>query len=328
MKSIRVYTHPNIAICKYWGKRNTELLLPTKSSISIGLSALFTDTTVSISSEPRDIIRLNGVEASAKEARAIHSFLAMCRNEYQLNTTLKIESCNSFPHSAGMASSASGFAALAVALNRLLCWKLNNKKVSILARRGSGSACRSVLSGFVHWSKGERLDGLDSYARQVVPTDYWPELRIITVIVSTAAKNISSRDGMQISMATSPCYDAWIEKSERNIPILIDGIHQKNLHQVGHMMQDEWRDWVQVLETSSPRLTYFTSGTYSVIEAIKTLQVSGIACYYTTDAGPNVHMLCLDESVEQVSRTIRALPGVRDIIISCAANNSIIEELS
>jgi len=160
----------NIALVKYWGKRDEKLILPQNSNISVTLQGLFTTTTVEFDSKhPKDVFILGGIEQSGEEAQRVLETLEMIRGLGGIKLKAKVESVNSFPTAAGLASSASGAAALALAASSAAGLKLSSRDLSIIARRNSGSGSRSVEGGFVEWEKGERADGQDSYGKQLYP---------------------------------------------------------------------------------------------------------------------------------------------------------------
>lgn len=326
--SVTVLTCANIALCKYWGKRDQSLMLPTKSSLSLSLASLKTQSSVSLHDGPHDIIIIDDKNASEKEAQPIKLFLETFRREYSTIGSIRLVSYNTFAHSAGMASSASGFSALAIGLNQLFNLGFTQRQLALLARRGSGSACRSIYGGFVYWQKGIRDDGLDSFAQQIAPASHWPELRFISVVVSTAVKKISSRAGMQLSVNTSTYYQSWVAQSERHIPLFIEAIKNKNFTLLGELTEAEWTSWTQVLTTTVPALSYLMPESESVIETVKYLRSTGLSCYYTTDAGPNVHILCLQKDVAMINSIIRQLAGVKDTIVSPLAEDPLIIEAS
>jgi len=187
----------NIALVKYWGKRDERLILPQNSSISMTLDGLNTITTVEFDKKyDRDIFILGDREfKEGKEFEKVVKHLDLIREISRIQGKAKIMSKNNFPTAAGLASSASGFAALSLAGSKAAGMDLGVEKLSILARRsGSGSASRSCQSGFIEWLRGKKPDGSDSYAIQIAPSKYWPEFRMIVVIVSTTAKkNIKYR---------------------------------------------------------------------------------------------------------------------------------------
>lgn len=314
--TIITHAYANIALIKYWGKRDEQLLLPTKSSLSLTLPQLKTTTRITRSVRPfetlrssgrtggRDVITLNGKLANAKAHKQITNFLDYFRNTYKISDHFLIESENSFPTAAGLASSASGFATLAKGLNQLYSLNLSHTQLSILARQGSGSACRSMYDGFVLWHKGERADGADSYAEQLFDAQHWPKLCMLVVVVTDTPKKISSRIGMQQTVATSPDYENWIKKSELRIPLMIDAIKNKNFEMVGTLAEQDCIDMHYCMRTTTQPLNYWTKQTVALINLVKHLRINGTPCYYTIDAGPNVKVLCLKKDIQKIQKFI------------------------
>ena len=201
----------NIALIKYWGKRDENLFLPMNSSLSITLDRFYTVTTVEFQEKlEKDQFFLNGKPASDKEANNVYSFLDKIRNRFSVNLHAIVSSENKVPTAAGFASSASGFAALAAAATKALKLDIEERELSILARQGSGSACRSVYGGFVEWQKGKREDGKDSFAIQLLPENQW-QLSILSVMVNSKEKKVSSREAMKRTVEKSPFYLGWLQ---------------------------------------------------------------------------------------------------------------------
>ncbi|RMF54452.1 MAG: diphosphomevalonate decarboxylase, partial [Calditrichaeota bacterium] len=209
--------HANIALVKYWGKRDIKLNLPAVGSISMTLRDLFTQSSIFFSEEfSEDILILNGQPAGEVERRRVSSFLDIFRDLSGVRMCAKVESHNNFPTGAGLASSASGFAALTIAASAALGLELSSEKLSILARQGSGSAARSIYGGFVEMKKGELPDGSDAYAIQLYDENYW-NLDMLILITSEEEKEISSTRGMKLTAETSPYYSAWVQSSEDDL---------------------------------------------------------------------------------------------------------------
>ncbi|MCK4517314.1 diphosphomevalonate decarboxylase [Candidatus Babeliales bacterium] len=325
MKTVTSAANANIALIKYWGKRDTELNLPTKSSLSISMPDLITTTSVSVSrpgyavplryTSQGDALRASGTNSmparlecfvehfNAKQNVSrdpnITRFLDIFRKKFGVTDHFLIETENSFPTAAGLASSASGFAALTKALDKLYDLKLSPKELSILARQGSGSACRSIQDGFVLWQKGEEADGSDSYAEQVFDENYWPKFCVIPVIIDKNKKAVSSRVGMQQTVATSPTYARWLEESEARIKPMIEAIKNRDIKTVGQLAEQDCLEMHACMQNSSPKLNYWKPETLVVMEKVKELRSSGIPCYFTIDAGPNVKVLTLEKFREQ-----------------------------
>jgi diphosphomevalonate decarboxylase len=281
----------NIALCKYWGKRNAELNLPINSSLSVSLGHLGTKTIIS-QNDSVDEIFLNGeqLDPSVKFAARLKNYLDLFR---PLNFFFKIDTKNNFPTAAGLASSASGYAATAMALNDFFGWRLDGKKLSILARLGSGSASRSVYNGFVEWFRGESKDGLDSFAEQMPQT--WPELRLAVVTVSSASKPIGSTEGMKKTVETSTLYKAWPEKAKRDIELIHQAIQQKDFQQLGATAESNALAMHATMIDTQPSVLYWLPETVATFHKIWQLRQDGVHLYFTIDAGPNVKILFLEK---------------------------------
>ncbi|MFY0579089.1 diphosphomevalonate decarboxylase [Cystobacter fuscus] len=211
--------HPNLALVKYWGKRDDALILPHQSSLSLTLSPLSVRTTVAFGVGNADAVELNGYVAKGSERDRVLRVLDTVRAEAKERSLgpARMVSRGDFPASAGSASSAAGFAALAVAARAAAGLPADPRASSLLARLGSGSACRSVQGGLCEWMRGERPDGSDSYAVQRFDEKHWPELRMVVAIVSRDEKEVKSRDGMKNAVETSPYYPAWVKDAEAEV---------------------------------------------------------------------------------------------------------------
>ena len=298
MEKITVQACANIALIKYWGKRDEDLFLPTKSSLSISLPNLQTTTSIqdNTANNCDDIIINNKSVSSSVYSKTI-SFLDKFRKLYNIKNYFKINTQNNFATAAGLASSSSGLAALSLALDKFCKLNLSKQELSILARQGSGSACRSIYDGFVLWHKGVSPDGSDSYAQQLFDQNYWPEFKIFTAVVSDKQKPISSRIAMQQTIKTSSYYNDWLIESEARIPKMIEAIKKRDFHTVGMLAQEDCLGMHKAMQLSKPSINYWLPETLEVINKIKDLQQSGVNCYFTIDAGPNVKVICLDRDL-------------------------------
>ncbi len=297
-----VIAHPNIALIKYWGKKDNNLFTPTKNSISYTLPYLSTTTQITLSQTNQDNIKINNVK---QEAPSVIAFLNRFRDLFCIQEYFIVNTTNNFPTSAGVASSSSGFAALAKGLNALFDLKLSEKELSIVARQGSGSACRSIYNGFTIWHKGNNNDGLDSYAEQLFDEHHWPEFSMFVVLLSDQAKKISSRVGMQQTVNTCPHYQNWLTKSENRIPAMINGIKQKDLRMVGSLAEQDCLDMHYCMQTSKPVINYWTNRTKQITELITQMRNANILCYFTIDAGPNVKVMCLEQDKKTIVAEIK-----------------------
>ncbi len=294
----------NIALIKYFGKRREKFNLPLTSSLSISLDA-YTRTTLTLSDMINDNIILNGSELCPESSffKRVCQFLDPFRPK---GLRFHIETYNDLPTGAGLASSASGFAALVLALNDLFGWGLPLKDISILARIGSGSACRSIFNGFVLWNKGRLVDGMDSYAHSIAPA--WPDLRLGVVVVNKNEKHTSSRDGMNHTIATSPFVEGWCKVVDQDLKNIQMAIHQHHFESLGQISEYNAIGMHTMIMSSRPFYTYFQNKTWDTFDKVRSLRESGIPCYATIDAGPNVKIMFLKDN-EDILKS--EFPGIQ-----------------
>ncbi|MEC7988043.1 MAG: diphosphomevalonate decarboxylase [Myxococcota bacterium] len=292
----RAIAHPNIALIKYWGKRNISLNLPAVSSLSLTLDQFQTETLVEWGSE-RDRLFLNGSEIQSNEAKRAFQFLDRLDPD---RPPCRIVSHNNFPTAAGLASSSSAFAALALAASKASGQSHTETELSILARQGSGSAARSLSGGWVVWNRGIQPNGQDSYGRCIAPPDHW-DVRMLVAVVSAGRKSVGSTQGMIRSKETSPFYQNWVDTSEKDVQEAIQAVQKKDLHQLGALMEHSTIKMHAVMMTSRPTIRYWKPQSLAIIEAVEALRNRGIPCYQTMDAGPNVKILCSAEHAEEIA---------------------------
>ena len=305
---------PNIALVKYWGLRDREQGLPYNSSLSVTLDRLRSRTTVRFDPDLKDdSVELNGAPAGGGPREAVVRFLERVRLRAGVPFAAEVRSRNNFPTASGMASSASGFAALAGATTAALGLSLSGRELSQLARLGSGSASRSVFGGFVEWRAGTRPDGEDCYARPIFGPDHWPALLDLVVIVKGApTKQVRSEDAMQTSVATSPGYrrrQAEIPARIRKIRAALAGRDARRLFPLIMEECDSFRD---VCETTRPSLDYLTTTSRAILGEVRALnrEAGRPVAGYTHDAGAHVHVFTLARDAAKVRRRMAALPGV------------------
>lgn len=287
----------NIALCKYWGKRNDELNLPINSSLSVSLGHLGTGTVVS-RAEKTDAVILNGerLTGDAQFAKRLTAYLDLFRPSPDFFFQVQTE--NNFPTAAGLASSASGYAALTLALDDFFGWRLERQKLSILARLGSGSAARSVYTGFVEWRRGEREDGLDSVAEPL--PEKWPELRLAVATVSTGAKPVGSTEGMKRTVETSALYKSWPEKAARDLELIRRAIQARDFPLLGETAESNALAMHATMIDTRPSVLYWLPETIEAFRTVWTLRQAGVAAYFTIDAGPNVKILFLEHELPAI----------------------------
>ncbi|MBN1501987.1 diphosphomevalonate decarboxylase [Candidatus Woesearchaeota archaeon] len=310
----------NIALVKYWGKRDQTLVLPQNSSISMVTDGLYAHTTVEFDSKyNRDIFSLNGKNIDTKSKgyeEYVGKFLKIVRKLSANKKHVRIQSSNNFPTAAGLASSAAGFAALTAATNKAFALGLNKRELSILARQGSGSACRSIHSGFVEWRRGGKMDGSDSYAEQIADAKYWPEFRMIFCITTKKEKKIKSRAGMAQTVATSAMYKCWLDAIVEDLKNVRQGIIQKSFSLVGKTAEHNCLKMHSLMLTTKPPIIYWNEFTIRIINKIIELRENGLECYFTIDAGPQVKIICLESNIPKIVRKVQEITGIEDIIIT------------
>lgn len=312
-----VMANANIALVKYWGKRDKDLMLPFNSSISMTLDGLSTITTVEFDEKyDEDIFVLGGKELKQGEAfKKVSRHLDLVRKKFGVKEKAKVLSKNNFPTKTGLASSASGFAALSLAASKAAGGDLDSKELSILARRGSGSATRSCVGGFVEWFKGKKDDGSDSFATQIAPPEHWPEFRMITTIVSRTEKKVSSRAGMAKTVDTSPFYEAWLDTVDEDMERVKKGILKKDFTLVGSTAEFNCLKMHATMITTKPSIIYWINTTLDLIHSVLSWREEGLGCYFTIDAGPQVKVICLEKDVPDLVRRLQSIEGVKRTIV-------------
>ncbi len=295
-------SHPNIALIKYWGKRDTKLNLPAVPSLSLTLSQFHTTTSVTWGSN-KDLFCLNNIEQSNTQSEKVFQFLDLLTPNRPPCTVV---SENNFPTAAGLASSASAFSALAMAASVAADLQLSTTALSVLARQGSGSASRSLWEGWVEWKMGKKLDGTDSHGIPIAPRDHW-DVRMVMAVISSQQKPISSRAAMLQTQSTSPMYDAWCNTAQTDVDIAKKAIMEKNLERLGRQMEHSTLKMFSTMFTTQPSVRYWKPQTLAVVEAVEQLRNAGIPCWYTMDAGPNVKILCHAKDAKQIASAIRPI---------------------
>jgi diphosphomevalonate decarboxylase len=283
----RAFAPSNIALCKYWGKRNVELNLPVNSSLSVSLGRLGTETFISQADQDQVWLNDDLVTLSAPFAQRLFRFLDLFRPADDFKFTIRTK--NNIPTAAGLASSASGYAALVLALNEFGGWDLELRELSILARLGSGSASRSLFHGFVEWHRGEAVDGFDSYAEQI--DVQWPDLRIAVLSVSQEKKAVGSTEGMNRTVETSALYKSWPQQAERDFKMIREAIADQDFSKLGAVAESNALAMHATMVAADPPLLYWLPETVELFRKIWDLRSDGLPVYFTIDAGPNVKVL-------------------------------------
>ncbi|EPJ44563.1 MAG: diphosphomevalonate decarboxylase [Osedax symbiont Rs1] len=284
----------NIALCKYWGKRDLELNLPVNSSLSISLAHLGSRTTISHSTSGVDQVKLNNkvLPLDSVFSGKVLAFVKLFRRQQQV--PLLIDTHNNIPTAAGLASSASGFAALMLALDDFFNLHLDKQVLSAFARMGSGSASRSIFSGFVRWDMGSAADGMDSCA--VALSQQWHTLRIGLIKVASSQKPVDSSSGMNRTIASSKLYSSWPEQAAEDLFTIENAIDSQDFDALGCCAEQNAMSMHATMLSAWPPLVYWLPESLAVMQQVWRLRAAGIAVYFTMDAGPNLKLLFEAES--------------------------------
>ncbi len=302
---------PNIAFLKYWGNRDERLRLPVNGSISMNLAGLHARTTVHFGDGMEaDALSINGKEISGGGLQRVSAILDEVRTAAGFHLRGEIRSESNFPTGAGIASSAAAFAALAVAATKAAGLDWSEAQLSRLARHGSGSACRSIPSGFVEWVMGTGDD--DSFAHSIADPEHWA-LTDCVAVVSTGHKAIGSTEGHGLA-PTSPLQVARVQDANRRLEICRLSILARDFDGFGAIIEQDSNIMHAVMMTSNPALFYWQPATLTVMNAVREWRAAGIPAAYTIDAGPNVHVLCPQEHAATITAKLRDLPGVLDVL--------------
>ncbi|MEO5813491.1 MAG: diphosphomevalonate decarboxylase [Rhodanobacter sp.] len=307
---------PNIALVKYWGKRDAVLNLPASGSLSITLDSLWTRTRVAF--EPallRDELLLDGAEHPPALIR-VSACLDLLRARAGSALHARVDTSNNFPTGAGLASSASGFAALVLAGSTALGLMLDRRELSILARRGSGSAARSIFGGFVGMAAGTRADGQDAFATALLDAAQWP-LSVVVAVTSRHTKAVGSGAGMERSRRTSPFHEAWLTGAEADLASARHALEQRDFAELAAVSEHSCMKMHAVMLASRPALLYWNGATVECVHAIRALRErDGIPVFFTIDAGPQVKAVCLPSVARQVAAALGAVAGVEQVLTS------------
>ncbi|MFA6214079.1 MAG: diphosphomevalonate decarboxylase [Candidatus Micrarchaeia archaeon] len=315
---------PNIAVVKYWGKRDPKLNLPYNGSVSVTMDeTVSTRTTVEFGASLRhDVLSLNGKMARADETARASRVLDAVRQASGIKLRARIASENNFPTAAGIASSASGFAALACAAADAAGLQAGGRQLSLFARMGSGSACRSVIGGFAEWKKGSRQDGSDSYAVQIAPASHWPSLRNVIAITDAGRKLVGSDMGMQLTVSGSALYRERLRKMPKLIMDMKRAIRSRSLPSFLSLAMRESSNMHAVMLDSQPPIIYLNDISREIMRQVHAFNESqgGVCAGYTFDAGPNAHVYTGERHAKKIGRMLAGIAGVKKTLV-CRPGN-------
>jgi diphosphomevalonate decarboxylase len=308
----------NIALIKYWGNRDAALRLPANGSISMNLEGLFTRTTVTWDEKQvmskDDILTINGISITGKALQRVSDFLDLVRNMAGMGWRAEVVSENNFPAGAGIASSASAFAALSLAASVAAGLDLEPAALSRLARRGSGSACRSIPGGFVEWQAGAGNE--DSFAFSIAPPEHW-ELADCIAVVSAEQKPTGSTEGHSRA-GTSPLQDGRVADAPRRLDLCRRALLSRDFEALAGIIELDSNLMHAVMMTSSPPLFYWKESTLTVMRLVREWRLGGLPVCYSIDAGPNVHVITEGVAAGRVADLLGAVPGVQKVLVALA----------
>lgn len=312
----------NIAFIKFWGKKDAKINLPNNGSLSVSLDNIYSITTVEFSERYKeDQITIDG-ETKLAEGDRLINHLNNIRKMSKINQFAKIVSKNNFPNSSGLASSASGFAALSLAGSKAAGLDLSEKELSILARLGSGSAARSIPDGFVEWQKGNTHKS--SYAYSLFSPNHW-EISAIITIITQDKKDVSTTAGHGI-ITSSPFYNLRIRNLPDRIKLMKQAISSKDIKSFGEALEEECLEFVSITLTAKPYIIYWEPTTIKIMKLCKRLREKGLTSYFTMDAGPQPVIYCLKKDAQKIAASLNKTEGViKTIICNPSAGTRLID---
>lgn len=306
--TITACASPSLALIKYWGKHPGGVNLPATSSLAVTLDGLRTTTRLEL--RPHAAVDEVVLGGRPQPAQTFSPVIDIVRERAGSSARVRAESENSFPTAAGIASSSSGFAALALGLDALFETSLDRRELSALARLGSGSASRAVYGGFTTWRRGTES------AESVFAADHWPELRVVVVVVRAAAKPVSSRSGMNRTSETSPVYRTWLDESQPLFERGLAALEARDLEALGTAMRESYLLMYASMLAAKPPVLYWQPDTVAVIHEAASMRADGLPVWETMDAGPQVKLLTTEDRVADVSERISAVVPRADLIVA------------
>ncbi|HQA28235.1 MAG TPA: diphosphomevalonate decarboxylase [Brevefilum fermentans] len=318
--------HPNIAFIKFWGLADEPRRIPANGSLSMNIDGLTTRTRVEFDPTlAADELLINGQPVFGNGLERVQTFMDRIRRLAAKKLYAHISSENNFPIGAGLASSASGFAALALAGTAALGLTLSERELSALARFGSGSACRSIPAGFVEWTVDPATSETDAHS--IAPVDHWDLVDCIAIL-SHAHKPVGSQEGMR-SAPSSPLQAARVADAERRLKLCRQAILERDFAVLAEITELDCNLMHAVMMTSTPPLYYWEPGSLAIIQAVKAWQAEGLSVTFTLDAGPNVHLITTRGSMDEVTHRLRRFPEVIDVVCGGPAGPArLVEQVS
>lgn len=304
MRTATARAFPNIALVKYWGKRDEALILPVAGSLSLTLDSFATTTTVTTDpSLDSDQFELNGASQNAGALQRVRAFLDLVRLRAGSHAHARVKSVNEAPTGAGLASSAAGFAALATAASAVYGLETDTRSLSRLARRGSGSAARSILPRAAIWHAGH--DDATSFAEPVEA----PEMAMVIVTVDPGPKAVSSREAMRRTARTSPFFDAWRTSTEDSLVDMVAACRAGDFARIGQITESHALHMHGLIASAEPPIRYLRPVSIAVFDQVAALRAEGLDAYATADAGPNVAVLVPPDQAQTVADRLAHVVG-------------------
>jgi len=318
-RSVTARASTNIALVKYWGKRDAALNLPAAGSLSLTLADLGSETTVRFAADAgdgdgRDRVWFAGAPAEPRFAARVQRFLDLVRARAGIPLPAEVATSNSVPTAAGLASSAAGFAALALAASRAAGLKLLPAELSELARRGSGSAARSIFGGFVEMSAGTLANGSDAVAHGLLDEVAW-DVRLCVAITAEGEKAIGSTVAMDRTALTSPYYQGWLHSVPVDLAEARAAVAARDLVALGVVAERSALRMHACALAADPHVLYWNPATVAAMATVERLRASGTLAYFTIDAGPHVKVLCGTLDAPHVQAALAATPGVMRVLV-------------
>ena len=303
---VTVVAPSNVAFIKYWGKKDEDLKIPANGSISMNLSNLLTTTTVEFSSDfKEDSVTINN-ENDLKQSAKVIKHLDLIRKKANIGLRAKVVSTNNFPDGTGLSSSASGFAALTMAGAKAAGLNLQESELSILARLGSGSACRSIPDGFVEW--------VGEGAKSLYPPSYWPIVDIVAII-SKEKKDISSTNGQKLAR-TSPFFTTRLNNINEKINRFKKSLETRNFTEFGELVENEALELHAIMLTSTPSLIYWQPETIILMKLVKKWRNEGLEVYFTVNTGQDIHIIVEEKNTKELVKKLKNIKEVKKIIVN------------
>jgi diphosphomevalonate decarboxylase len=307
--------HPNIALVKYWGKSDVKRNVPAVGSLSITLDGLTTTTSIRFDPElEADSFLLGGREMPKMSSR-VSACLDRVRSRAGVSLMAEVVSDNDFPTAAGLASSASGFAALVVAADAALSTGLGMEELSGLARRASGSAARSLFGGFAEIDIVDGDGRAETHTRQLLEPGAWP-LQVVVAVSEAGPKDVGSTEGMLRTEETSPYYSAWVDSSKDDLREARRAVEHRDFEALAEVSEASCLKMHAVMLSARPGLVYWNGVTVEGVHRVRRLRSDGVPVFFTIDAGPQLKAVCEPEAHGRVAAELEAIPGVTRIISS------------